>query len=221
MSIPASQWPMQTQQGQADFTAQHAHPAALPFFDLTLYVPGGVYHPWPQSSTHFIVTRLPAIRDSQILDLGCGSGAIGLILADPGLHNTVVLSDMDPVACATAQVNAMVNDRFARVVLSNLFDSLAPDQRFDAIVFNAPLLVDAPPGLDHPMGVDPGGRITARFLDELRDHLAPDGRAWLLWGGEYGPDVPGMCAALGLSMCTLATDRRPSGVVLHLLEIKP
>ncbi len=217
---------------QYRFSARNDHPAAIPFRGLTIYAPGGLYHPWPLSSSHFIADRLPEIRGKTVLDLGCGTGVLGLWLADPKYGNCVTLTDIDPVSVAVAECNAMMNERFARILRTDLFGAFGPGRAWECVIFNAPLLCTAPPedcppqgtgapqGTAHRMGTDPEGRTTKRFLAELPSRLERNGVGYLPWSPQVGADVLRLCQEHGLTAECVGRDWRESGIEVQLLEVR-
>lgn len=72
-----------------------------------------------------------------ILDLCCGSGAIGIALNN-NLKANVICSDISEGALEVAKVNA--NDNFSNVkfILSDIFDNI--NDKFDVIVSNPPYI---------------------------------------------------------------------------------
>ncbi len=211
---------------QDRFSARNDYPAVIPFRGLTIYAPGGLYHPWPLSSSHFIADRLPEVQGKAVLDLGCGTGVLGLWLADPEYGNRVTLTDIDPVSVAVAECNAMANERFARIVQADLFGTLDKGRVWECVIFNAPLLctapqgVGSPQGVGHRMGTDPEGRTTKRFLVELPSRLEWNGVAYLPWSRQVGTDVPRLCREHGLTAECVGRDWRESGLEVQLLEIR-
>lgn len=84
----------------------------------------------------------PPQRPVRILDLGCGSGAGGLVAAaacGPG-PVSLTLADINPRALAFSRANAALAERPATVVHSDLFGAL--EGPFDLIVVNPPYLCD-------------------------------------------------------------------------------
>jgi SAM-dependent methyltransferase len=74
------------------------------------------------------------------LDLGCGSGAGGVVLAKNSICRKLVLSDINESALQLARVNAKAAGVDATIAYSDLFDQL--DGEFDLIVANPPYLND-------------------------------------------------------------------------------
>lgn len=136
---------------------------------------------------HAALTRLAGDRPATVLDLCCGTGALGLALARrrPGLR--LHASDSDPAAVACAERNLMEVDG---VVHHGDLDAALPESlrgQVDLVLANVPYVpTDAvalmpPESRDHePLGTVDGG---ADGLDVLRRvaRLAP---AWLRPGGS-------------------------------------
>ena len=139
---------------------------------------------------HLVRNLRPSEITGRVLDIGTGSGAIALLLRRMGA-TSVAATDISASAVATARQNELAN--FGDAVIdfrhSDLFPS--PDNghrtRFDLIVFN-------PPGwrtpsdrlkakLDekrHSLDLEAmfyGDSVLLRFLEQLPEHLADNGRA--------------------------------------------
>jgi release factor glutamine methyltransferase len=109
-----------------------------------------------------------------LLDLGCGSGVVGVLAQHAGAR--VIASDLDPRACAAAQSNGLADVR-----QGDLFAAIS-EEYFDHIVFNPPYLYGEPDS--HPLGMalfgGPDLEVLRRFLSELPDYLSAQGLAWLV-----------------------------------------
>lgn len=138
--------------------------------------PGEVYAP---SDDSFLMTSTIPTGDlagKSVLDLGTGSGVLGLYCA---LHGAIVtVSDVDEHALQHARKAASGLSVELNVVRSDLFSNL--HESFDFVLFNPPYLpsvtvrdrtVDG--GL---MGVD----VIRSFLRELPKHLKRNGTTFLL-----------------------------------------
>jgi ribosomal protein L3 glutamine methyltransferase len=121
-----------------------------------------------------------------IVDLGCGSGCLGILCAHAFPGAQVTLIDIDPAAVRLARRNVVLHRMEDRVtvVQSDLFCEL-PTQRWDLVVSNPPY-VDAadlaalPAEYRHEpvlglAGGDDGLGVVARLLHALPDHMSTDG----------------------------------------------
>jgi len=157
------------------FLASQLEPRSYEIHGLHFACPAGIYHPDEDSTSRFILKEL--VRSvgqlgDKVLDVGTGCGAIGVTLASLGKRVTV--TDIDPVAVACAQGNAVANGVEVTALQSDMLDGVE-DRGFDLIVFNAPLL-DKP--IEHPtelIACDTGGVLLRRLLDEAPGYLAPGG----------------------------------------------
>ncbi|MCY4656735.1 MAG: peptide chain release factor N(5)-glutamine methyltransferase [Gammaproteobacteria bacterium] len=105
------------------------------FRTLDLYVSPDVLIPRADSET-LVETVLPWVSEgSEVLDLGTGSGNIGLALAiETGCHVTLV--DVFESTLAIARKNALANNISVRSIRSNWFSRI--NDAFDVIVSNPP-----------------------------------------------------------------------------------
>ena len=137
---------------------------------------------------------------SRVADLGCGSGAIALMLlaSDPSLHLTGI--ELDPLAVEAAAENARVNQVDFQVIHGDLrtVDTFLPPGSFDGCVANPPYF---------PVGAGvPGARANARSEVTLSLQQLCRAAAWLLrWGGKFA--LVHRPERLGDVMCTLRESR--------------
>jgi release factor glutamine methyltransferase len=128
-----------------------------------------------------LMYRILGHTKGRCLDLCCGPGAQTLVLATRA--PSVIGVDINPAAIALAQINILMNGLAgkAEARVGDLY-SAVPDEKFDTIVANPPLL-PVPPGLKYPFvgnGGHDGFRVTARILKELPSALALDGTAHIV-----------------------------------------
>lgn len=128
---------------------------------LSVSAPAGIYHPGETSTSQFTLRHLPPLAPGKsLLEVGCGTGAIGLALA---LHGAkVTLIDINPKAVACASANASANALSVSVLQSDLFEKVT--QKFDCIVANLPLLHMELSEFDDLLGTDKSGALMRRFL---------------------------------------------------------
>jgi release factor glutamine methyltransferase len=116
------------------------------FHDLELKVDGRVLIPRPETEqlAERIRERLE-VAPAAIVDLGTGSGALALSLAQTYPDAGVTAVDASADALAVARRNASdagLGDR-VRFLESDWFASVPSDERFDLIVSNPPYLTEA------------------------------------------------------------------------------
>jgi release factor glutamine methyltransferase len=129
------------------------------FFNIELKVAPGVLIPRPETEL-LVELTIEHVRSSgkkapKILDLGTGSGAIGLALAKNLPNAEVTCVDVSADALKIAQENArLLNLNSVKFLQSNWFDDLttnlpAEDCVFDVIVSNPPYI----PAGDHHLSM--------------------------------------------------------------------
>ena len=151
-------------------------------------VPPGVMIPRSPIAAVLAVGVAPWLADepARVLDLCCGTGALGILAARafPGAH--VDLADDDAQAISAAEINierARIGDR-AEILKSSLFDGLA-GRRYDLIVCNPPYVptgeLEAAPaefGHEPRHGLDGGSdglAVWRRVVARLGEFLEPGG----------------------------------------------
>ena len=166
-----------------------------PFRSLDLVVDENVLIPRPETEelVGVALVELAAIGATapRILDLGCGSGAIGLAvlaeLEERGVVATLVALDASPAALSVARGNALAHG-LTRVsfVESSWFDSLDPSLRggFDLVVANPPYVAASEmANLDPVLSYEPRAALVAAdtatpgFADLA--HIIAGAREWM------------------------------------------
>jgi release factor glutamine methyltransferase len=123
------------------------------------------------------------LRGKKVLDVGTGSGILGLYCAMQGAH--VTATDIDELAVTEAGRNAERLGVQLELLVSDLFSNVPG--RFDLVLFNPPYL---PSEHIEDRSVDggPKGTLVAdRFLNQLGDHLEKNGCALLLLSSLNDP----------------------------------
>jgi release factor glutamine methyltransferase len=147
--------------------------------DLSIAVWPSVLNPRVFASGAFFaefLTRYPLKPGARVLDLGCGSGVVGLVAARRGAQ--VLALDISPIAVACTQHNALRNDlgNAVAVCRGDLFDALAGG--FELILFNLPYLRGTARTWAERAFFDDG--VIARFAAGLRNQLVSGGAALVL-----------------------------------------
>lgn len=156
-----------------------------------------------------------------VADLGTGSGAIGLALADelPIGGTTIWLTDASDAAIAVARANAAGIGRSAanvRLAQGSWFDPLPENLRFDVIVSNPPYVADGSPDVEQGVVAwEPAAALFAGAdgLDDIRiivagapDRLVPGGWLVLEHGFDQGEAVRSLMIDAGLADASTRSD---------------
>lgn len=181
------------------------------FYGLNLKVDRRALIPRPETEhlVELLVERLKAAQPRTILDLGTGTGAIALALANAFPQATVTGLDQSEKALALAQENvtALNLDSRVRLLRSDWFTALASGERFDLIVGNPPYLSDEETKATQPEVKDfePWSALSAGTDSAAAlEHIIREARGWLQPGGllalETGIDQHARLTALARSV---------------------
>jgi len=164
----------------------------------TLLTDPEVFHPVYFLSTPLFVDYVTAqdVAGKRVLDMGTGSGAVGLFAALRGAR--VTSCDVNPRAVALAAANARRNGVEMEVVESNLFAAL-PGRRFDLICFNLPFYPGQPrTHFDFALYGGPDFETIRAFATGCRETLAPGGAVVVIFSEDSGHDrILSLFAAAG------------------------
>jgi 16S rRNA G1207 methylase RsmC len=109
-------------------------------FDLEFRSTWGVFSPRAiDEGTKLMLDYLEVENTDRCLDLGCGYGPLGLVMAKMAPQGRSCLIDKDYVAVEYSKKHATINRiNNVDIFLSNGFSQIGRDQRFDVIVSNLP-----------------------------------------------------------------------------------
>jgi release factor glutamine methyltransferase len=153
--------------------------------------------------------------NQRVLDMGCGSGVLGLTLAGERPHWDITLADISPDALALARENAALLDiPNAEFVQSDLFSAVSG--QFDGIVANLPYVpvgeratmareVLHDPALALFGGPD-GLDLIRRFIPQVWPHLNPGGWLVLEIGHDQASQVVHFLQASSFTAIEVKTD---------------
>lgn len=161
------------------------------------------------------ILSMPLADDLQVLDMGCGSGVLGLTLAAERPAWQVTLADVSQDALALARENAAaLGIGNVRWVHSDLFAAI--EGEFDGIVANLPYVPESEraslsrevlhdPALALFGGAD-GLDVIRRFIPEAYARLKPGGWLVLEIGHDQASQVAGILQKSGFADIEVKTD---------------
>jgi release factor glutamine methyltransferase len=178
------------------------------FYGLELRVTPEVLIPRPETEllVELALERLPLGAPARVLELGTGSGAIGIALASerPGLR--IVATDVSEAALALARRNARDHAAEIDFVLSDWFDALGPEP-FDLIVSNPPYVAARDAHLERGdvrfeprlalTGGEDGLACIRKIAARARNRLRPGGGLLMEHGYDQGDRCVELFRALG------------------------
>ena len=154
----------------------------------------------PRGDTETLIAEALKTSAKRILDLGTGSGILGITLAAERLDAFVVVTDISKAALLVAKNNAKrhhVEDRI-KFIESDWFDSL--HGKFDLIISNPPYIAENEMdalerdviNFDPKIALTPGGDGLAPYriiAGQAQNYLSENGRVILEIGYLQGNDV--------------------------------
>ena len=196
------------------------------FFGLLLQVSPAVLVPRPETEelVAWALTLLQGHAAPRIADLGTGSGAIALALADARPDAQILAIDVSPDAVAVAQAN---RDRLdlpnVDMRCASWFDDVSEEAQFDLIVSNPPYIADSERKAMEPNVLDyePATALFVPDADPLRFYraiaryglgaLRQNGRLYFEINSRFSAEMRQMLETMGYADVDVRPDisRRP------------
>jgi methylase of polypeptide subunit release factors len=168
-----------------------------------------VFHPVCFHSTRLLIDFLRTLDLSgrRFLDMGTGSGSIGIFAAVQGA--LVTACDVNPRAVALAAENARRNGVGVEVLESNLFAAL-DGRQFDVICFNVPFYPKAPrTPLEAAFYAGADFETVRAFVSRCAEFLTPVGIVIVIFSEDSGRDfIRSLFAADGFTAFAESTRTR-------------
>jgi len=121
----------------------------------------------------FLIEKMQINVADQVLDMGCGYGPIGISAAFLAHEGNVLMVDVNERAVSLARQNVEINGvQNARVLVSNLFEQVDPQLRFDVILTNPPIRA--------------GKQTVHQIFEDAYSYLMPDGELWVVIQKKQG-----------------------------------
>ena len=181
--------------------------------------------PETEELVEFALQMAPRSQGMRVLDMGCGSGIIGITLALELARQApeVVMADISEAALSLTLENATALGARIKTYRSDLFAAWdnpeegavhPPEGLFNLALANLPYV---PEGEEVSIEVqhDPatalyggpdGLDIVRRFLKDALPHLAPRALVMLEVGHDQGPATQEIMKGLGYTQCRVLTD---------------
>ena len=128
------------------------------------------------NGTRVLVENCIVKNSWKILDLGCGYGVVGVVIAKIFPKTTVLMVDVNKRALKLAKMNLELNNiKNADVKYSNLY--LNVKEKFNTIVVNPPITA--------------GRKLCFRIIEEAKEHLEKNGLLQLIARHRKGGKILG------------------------------
>lgn len=152
--------------------------------------------------TDILIRAIMPSSPKTILDLGCGYGPLGIMLAKVNPNAKVYMVDRDLLAVRYAAYNIKRNNVPNAAVLGSLGVEQVKDKTFDLIVANIPAKI----------GDD---AITQEFILDPYHHLNPGGEYWFVIVTALNHLVPLVARRHDLHLKEI---RKRNGHVVYMLK---
>jgi release factor glutamine methyltransferase len=176
------------------------------FYGLDLYIDERVLTPRVETEKMVEYAIKYAPKDSRLIDIGTGSGAIAIAIKKHRPDLEIIATDVSAEALKVARRNAGKHQVEVQLIPSDLFGSVVG--RFATVVTNLPYLRDdadlmpevrKEPGVALFGGSD-GLELYRRFLEQLPAHLEPGGFLFTECDPWQHEDVIKAAATVGLKL---------------------
>ena len=184
------------------------------FHNIELFVAPGVLIPRPETEL-LVDIGLQEIerlhRPTTVLDLGTGSGAIALAIANAAPDALLSATEQSSDALGIAKKNTQLLKLETRVQLmqGSWYGALSNDARFDIILSNPPYISNLDPHLSQgDLRFEPISALTdhasgltclVAIIDGAKDHLNPNGLIAVEHGFDQSDAVVDLMKSAGLS----------------------
>jgi release factor glutamine methyltransferase len=156
----------------------------IEFNEIKIFADKEVY--FPREDSLLLAECIKIKKNSTVLDLGCGTGLIGLIAAKQ--KGKVLCADINPKAIALTKRNAKENKIKIKTTKSNLFSEIK--EKFDFIYFNPPYTIKENKRKDWIEKAINGGKkgreIIDEFIPQIKKHLTKKGKCFFLQSSLNG-----------------------------------
>jgi len=154
----------------------------------------------PAEDTWFLIDVLDRLKEEKTalkhevcLDLGCGTGILGIYLLSRGVCSLTLFLDINPLAIANTAFNLAINNlhHHALVVLSDAEEEAFVRGSVDLVVANPPYLPSDKRGPQDPalIGGSKGYEAVVQFIDFAAKVLRKGGILLITYSSLSNPKV--------------------------------
>lgn len=189
------------------------------FYGREFIVKPGVLIPRPETEELIgeilIDNKKPGLN---ILDIGTGSGCIGITLALELQDAHISVLDVDGAALEVAHQNAAKNHVLLNFIEEDILSLESLPEKYDIIVSNPPYVTEKEKDLmqnnvlDHEPQLalfvpnDDPLKFYRRIISLAKKHLVPNGKLYFEINENYGPDLLKLCEDEKCSFVKLVQD---------------
>lgn len=154
----------------------------------------------PRADTEILIekalSKINARDHTEILDLGCGTGVIGITIALERYLSKVTLIDQSQHAIQNTKANQMLHQVTNTMIQKSDWFSALDQTKFDVILSNPPYLEDNDPHLSKGLEVEPldalvsgptGIEAIQYIIENAKNHIKPSG--WLFIEHGYNQAI--------------------------------
>ncbi|NPA84383.1 MAG: class I SAM-dependent methyltransferase [Crenarchaeota archaeon] len=143
---------------------------------FTFIVPLGLFSSKKVDKGTLLLAEMMEIpKEGRALDVGCGYGVLGIVMAKMNPSLDVIMTDVNPKAVEAAKKNVELNSVKATVLLGDLYEAVdgLGIKDFATIVSNPPLSA--------------GREVVQKIIEGAAERLAPGGVLQMVFaqGGEW------------------------------------
>lgn len=152
--------------------------------------------------TDVLIRAIKTNEPKNILDVGCGYGPLGIILAKTVPEANVIMVDRDLLAVRYAKYNIAKNNISNATVIGSLGIEEVRDKKFDLIVSNIPAKLG-------------DKAIAQEFIIEPYKLLNPGGEYWIVVVSALNRLIPKVCAENNMKFSKI---RKRSGHTVYKIS---
>lgn len=160
------------------FKATPLEGATVHYLDKEFIVFPNVFYPFEDSKP--LIENFTIIKGESVLDIGTGSGVIGIFAAYKGAGRVLGI-DINPAAVKTAKENVRRHnlESIIDIRLSDGFANIAEDEIFDVITMNPPFTNDDSFDKDEQSMNDKDLKFHKHVFSNIAKHLNSSGRVYV------------------------------------------